>query len=129
MFSINCHERTETADFLGSVRPTSDGKFQWADGIVVQAMRAGEKLLVDEISLAPDSVLERLNSLLESDRCIMLTDGVQEPETIAADEQFQIIATMNPGDDHGKKEVNFLLSSILQLYRNLAFKSIAQSIS
>lgn len=42
--------------------------FTWQDGPLVQAMKAGDLFLVDEISLADDSVLERLNSVLEPDR-------------------------------------------------------------
>ncbi len=35
--------------------------FVWVDGPLVAAMRAGDMLLVDEINLAEDAVLERLN--------------------------------------------------------------------
>uniref|UniRef100_A0A914HG94 Midasin n=1 Tax=Globodera rostochiensis TaxID=31243 RepID=A0A914HG94_GLORO len=116
LLSINCHERTDAADLLGSIRPiTADddgggvGGFRWRDGIVLQAMRRGQRLLIDEISLAPDSVLERLNSLLEPQRAILLTDaGAQSggDETVTAADGFQLVATMNPGNDHGKKELS-----------------------
>lgn len=42
--------------------------FMWQDGPLVEAMKKGELFLVDEISLADDSVLERLNSVLEPER-------------------------------------------------------------
>lgn len=42
--------------------------FNWEDGPLVQAMKNGDLFLVDEISLADDSVLERLNSVLEPER-------------------------------------------------------------
>ena len=42
--------------------------FNWQDGPLVQAMKNGDLFLVDEISLADDSVLERLNSVLEPER-------------------------------------------------------------
>lgn len=42
--------------------------FVWQDGPLVQAMKSGDLFLVDEISLADDSVLERLNSVLEPER-------------------------------------------------------------
>jgi midasin len=35
--------------------------FEWVDGPLVEAMKCGEYLLLDEISLADDAVLERLN--------------------------------------------------------------------
>lgn len=38
--------------------------FEWVDGPLVLAMRNGHMFLADEISLADDSVLERLNSVL-----------------------------------------------------------------
>lgn len=42
--------------------------FMWHDGPLVQAMKDGSLFLVDEIPLADDSVLERLNSVLEAER-------------------------------------------------------------
>jgi midasin len=45
--------------------------FVWHDGPLVQAMRHGDFFLVDEISLAEDSVLERLNSVLEPKRLLV----------------------------------------------------------
>lgn len=42
--------------------------FMWQDGPLVRAMKDGDLFLVDEISLADDSVLERLNSVLEPER-------------------------------------------------------------
>ena len=70
---VNCHLNTETSDFLGGLRPArgknKDGAlFEWVDGSLVGAMRSGAVLLVDEISLADDSVLERMNSVLEPSR-------------------------------------------------------------
>ena len=106
LLSINCHERTETSDLLGTIRPNADGSFFWQDGIVVQAMKNGSKLLIDEISLASDSVLERLNPLLESSRTILLTDAGADAENVTASAGFQVVATMNPGTDHGKKELS-----------------------
>lgn len=47
--------------------------FVWHDGPLVQAMRNGDMFLVDEISLAEDSVLERLNSVLEPKRLLVIT--------------------------------------------------------
>lgn len=45
--------------------------FLWQDGPLVQAMKNGDLFLVDEISLADDSVLERLNSVLEPERTLV----------------------------------------------------------
>ena len=86
--------------------------FEWCDGPLVQAMKTGAMLLVDEISLADDSVLERLNSVLEPQRTLLLAEkggsgltSGEDVDVLVAHEDFKIIATMNPGGDFGKKEV------------------------
>ena len=48
--------------------------FEWHNGILIEAMEKGGLLLIDEISLANDSVLERLNSVFEYDRTLVLTE-------------------------------------------------------
>lgn len=52
--------------------------FVWQDGPLVEAMKAGNIVLVDEISLADDSVLERLNSVLETGRKLVSIFFVRE---------------------------------------------------
>ncbi|EGG02722.1 uncharacterized protein MELLADRAFT_66139 [Melampsora larici-populina 98AG31] len=83
--------------------------FTWKDGPLVQAMREGDPVLLDEISLADDSVLERLNSLLEPSRSIVLAEcggATIEEMQIKAHPSFEIMATMNPGGDFGKRELS-----------------------
>ncbi|PIA42933.1 hypothetical protein AQUCO_02000406v1 [Aquilegia coerulea] len=81
--------------------------FTWHDGPLVQAMRNGDLFLVDEISLADDSVLERLNSVLEPERKLSLAEkGGSMLENITAHPNFFLLATMNPGGDYGKKELS-----------------------
>jgi midasin len=70
-------------------------------------MREGSFLLLDEISLADDAVLERLNSVLEPGRKLTLAEkGGDVVEEIVAHPNFRIFATMNPGGDFGKKELS-----------------------
>ena len=86
--------------------------FEWVDGPLVCSMKQGSMLLLDEMSLAEDAVLERLNSVLEPSRTITLAEkggegpvcahevntGHQGLSTeIKANEHFRIFATMNPG--------------------------------
>ncbi|KAJ7264443.1 hypothetical protein B0H12DRAFT_1209400, partial [Mycena haematopus] len=83
--------------------------FEWHDGPLIDAMRAGDVFLLDEISLADDSVLERLNSVLEPGRTLVLAerggDDLDNP-AIQAVNSFKLVATMNPGGDYGKKELS-----------------------
>ncbi|KAI8077783.1 P-loop containing nucleoside triphosphate hydrolase protein [Halteromyces radiatus] len=123
---VNCHQNTETGDLLGGQRPVrqkesdnnmdeSTGKddqqpkplFEWHDGPLVQSMRDGHLFLLDEISLADDSVLERLNSVLEPSRLLVLAEkGGKHVEEIIGAKDFKFLATMNPGGDYGKKELS-----------------------
>ncbi|KAG1843016.1 P-loop containing nucleoside triphosphate hydrolase protein [Suillus subalutaceus] len=173
LYTLNCHQNTETADLIGGLRPVRNrasaeaniirdanaileragiddipsdsqqllsrintllkaGKdldpsfltplrdiqenlnricclFEWHDGPLVRAMREGHVFLLDEISLADDSVLERLNSVLEPGRTIVLAErgGVDgDYPAIHASNDFKLLATMNPGGDYGKKELS-----------------------
>lgn len=83
--------------------------FEWYDGPLIEAMNNGDVFLLDEISLADDSVLERLNSVLEPSRSIVLAErgGTESADpAIHASNGFKLIATMNPGGDYGKKELS-----------------------
>ncbi|KAH6625785.1 hypothetical protein C7974DRAFT_396719 [Boeremia exigua] len=80
--------------------------FEWADGSLVNAMKTGQYFLLDEISLADDSVLERLNSVLEPSRTLLLAEKGPVDSLVVADSEFQFLATMNPGGDYGKKELS-----------------------
>lgn len=71
LLSVNCHQHTESSDFLGGLRPIRNRDrendqrlFEWINGPLIEAITDGNIFLADEISLADDSVLERLNSLL-----------------------------------------------------------------
>ncbi|XP_031717306.1 midasin isoform X2 [Anarrhichthys ocellatus] len=118
-FAVNCHLHMETSDFLGGLRPVrhthqTDGEdsrlFQWHDGPLVLAMKEGGVFLMDEISLADDSVLERLNSVLETEKSLVLAEkgsgDNDDVELIGASASFRLVATMNPGGDFGKKELS-----------------------
>ncbi|EGC33347.1 hypothetical protein DICPUDRAFT_154614 [Dictyostelium purpureum] len=81
--------------------------FNWVDGPLVEAMKSGDYFLIDEISLAEDAVLERLNSVLEPSRLLVLAEkGGVEIEELRGHQDFRILATMNPGGDFGKKELS-----------------------
>ncbi|KAJ2745847.1 AAA ATPase midasin [Coemansia sp. BCRC 34301] len=79
--------------------------FAWHDGPLVQAMKQGSVFLMDELNLADDSVLERLNSVLEPSRTLVLAEQTGGAALTAA-EGFEFVATMNPGGDYGKRELS-----------------------
>jgi midasin len=87
--------------------------FEWVDGILVRAMKNGQHFLLDEISLAEDSVLERLNSVLEPSRTILLAEKGPTDNHVVGEPGFQFLATMNPGGDYGKRELSAALRNRL----------------
>uniref|UniRef100_M4AJ01 Midasin n=1 Tax=Xiphophorus maculatus TaxID=8083 RepID=M4AJ01_XIPMA len=117
-FSVNCHMHMETSDFLGGLRPVRYTQqtvgedvrlFEWNHGPLVLALKEGGVFLLDEISLADDSVLERLN-VLETEKSLVLAEkgsgDNDDVELIRAAAGFRLVATMNPGGDFGKKELS-----------------------
>jgi midasin len=97
---------TELQGRIVAGQSKSKALFEWSDGSLVQAMRDGQFFLLDEISLADDSVLERLNSVLEPQRTILLAEKGITDSFIQATDGFQFFATMNPGGDYGKRELS-----------------------
>ena len=96
----------EVRESIAAIETRSKSLFEWSDGSLVHAMKTGQFFLLDEISLADDSVLERLNSVLEPHRTLLLAEkGIDDP-VVKAQQGFQFFATMNPGGDFGKKELS-----------------------
>ena len=65
--------------------------FVWEDGPLLECMKEGKIFLFDEISLAEDAVLERINSFLETDRKIVVSEKGDTNEEITAVEGFRYV--------------------------------------
>lgn len=79
--------------------------WRWQDGLVVQALRRGWWVVLDELNLAEPQILERLNSLLERDPMLVLSEhdntvigGAGAP----VHPGFRIFGTMNPAEYAGR---------------------------
>lgn len=117
---INMSEQTDLMDLLGSDLPVEGGKageFAWCDGIFLQALKNGDWVLLDELNLAPQSVLEGLNS------CLDHRTEVYIPEldrTFHPPPSFRIFACQNPLQQGGgrkglpKSFLNRFIKVILQ---------------
>lgn len=110
---LELYDSTETSalpeDIQSSIASAKAGLnvlFEWTDGPLIQALNTGNYFLLDEISLADDSVLERLNSVLEPERSLLLAEKGADDSFITASDGFQFLSTMNPGGDYGKKELS-----------------------
>ena len=51
----------DAVERLASSAAAASAPFEWVDGPLVTAMRQGDMILIDELNLAEDAVLERLN--------------------------------------------------------------------
>ncbi|RAO66769.1 uncharacterized protein BHQ10_002781 [Talaromyces amestolkiae] len=87
----------------------SQALFEWSDGSLITAMKTGQYFLLDEVSLADDSVLERLNSVLEPHRSLLLAEKGPVDSLVVAQDGYQFLSTMNPGGDYGKRELSAAL--------------------
>lgn len=71
-------------------------------GVLVNAMRNGHWIILDELNLAPTDVLEALNRLLDDNRELFIPET---QETIKAHPNFMLFATQNPPGLYGGRKV------------------------
>lgn len=71
-------------------------------GILVEAMRHGHWIILDELNLAPTDVLEALNRVLDDNRELYIPETQQ---TVKADPNFRLFATQNPPGLYGGRKV------------------------
>lgn len=71
---------------------------------MVEAVRNGYWVILDELNLAPSEVLEALNRLLDDNRELHI---VETQKTVKAHPNFRIFATQNPTEGYGgRKELS-----------------------
>jgi nitric oxide reductase NorQ protein len=83
-------------DFLGSYAPLSGGGYDFVYGPLVQAMREGRALLVDDATLIPPRVLAVLYPVMDGRGKITVTTG-NGTELVAAEDGFYVCGGHNPG--------------------------------
>ena len=71
-------------------------QLEWVDGPLVQAMRRGDWLLLDNANLCNASVLDRLNSLCEVGGSLVLTEKGVSQEVIHPHPKFRLFMTVDP---------------------------------
>ena len=92
VFVITLTPETPAAELRGFWMPRGD-EFVWQDGVFVEAMRKGARIVINEISHASHDVLAILHPVLESRETAQLT--LPNLETIRPADGFQVICTDN----------------------------------
>ena len=105
-FRVNITVETDEDDLLGSYR-LIDGETVWFDGPVIQAMKQGGVLLLDEIDLASNKIM-CLQPILEG-KGILLKKINQYVEPV---DGFQIVATANT-KGKGSEDGRFIGTNVM----------------
>jgi len=102
---LNLNGSTTVDEFVGKVMLDKDGTY-WVDGVLIDAMRKGHWLVLDEINAALPEILFVLQSLLDDDGYVVLAE--KDGEVVRPHDNFRVFATMNPseGQYSGTKELN-----------------------
>ena len=78
--------------------------FAFIEGILTEAVKAGDWLLLDEVNMSPASVLESLSQLLDKEGSVTLHEA-GEHQSVARHPDFRLFACMNPATDAGKTDL------------------------
>jgi midasin len=101
---INLSDQTDLADLFGADLPVDGGQpgeFAWKEADFLKAMQNGDWVLLDEMNLAPQSVLEGLNAVLDH------RGAVYVPElgrSFSRHSSFRIFAAQNPIQQGGGRK-------------------------
>lgn len=98
---INNHEHTDVQEYTGSFAADQHGSLTFRDGLLVQALRCGHWVILDELNLAPSEVLEALNRLLDDNRELYLAE---KNEIVKPHPDFRLFATQNPSGVYGGRK-------------------------
>jgi MoxR-like ATPase len=93
-FVIEGHESLKEFDLLGGYVPIAANTYEWHDGVVVQAMKAGGLLFCDEANRMPTRTLNILLGILSRKSVVLTEHGSEE---VAAHDGFQVVLAMNLG--------------------------------
>lgn len=110
---------TTVDEFVGKYELEA-GQTVWRDGILLQAMKDGHWLIVDEINVALPEILFALHSLLDDDKFVVVAG--HNGEVVRPHEKFRFFATMNPVEEYaGTKELNKAFKSRFNIVMEMTY--------
>lgn len=102
LYSINFSLRTRESHLIGT-KTLANGEVNFVEGILIQSMKEGGLLYLDELNAAEPDVLVRLDEALDDRRQVVLKEDVGQ--TITAQKDWFVLATINPLSHIGTKEL------------------------
>lgn len=115
LISVSCHDETSAVDLVGRYLIGHGGETFWQDGPVSRAVREGAILYLDEFAEARSDVVVVIHPLSDHRRTLYIE---RTDEEIPAAEGFMLVASYNPGYQHGLKD---LKPSTKQRFLSIAF--------
>ena len=116
---VNLNGGTTADELVGRLLINDKGTY-WVDGVLTEAMRRGEWIVLDEINAALPEVLFVLQSVLDDDGYLVLSEKYDK-EIITKHPNFRLFATCNPPEYAGTKEMNKALLSRFSICINADF--------
>lgn len=116
---VNLNGGTTADELVGRQLINDKGTF-WVDGVLTEAMRKGEWIVLDEINAALPEVLFVLQSVLDDDGYLVLNEK-DDKEIVYKHANFRLFATCNPPEYAGTKEMNKALLSRFAICINAEF--------
>jgi len=114
VFTISLTPETPAAELRGFWMPKGD-QFVWQDGVFIDAMRKGARVVINEIANASHDVLAILHPVLESRQTAQLT--LPNLETVVPADGFQVVCTDNLPIDQLPEALRDRFKSVLHVNR------------
>ena len=93
---VNLNGATTVDEFLGKLLINERGTY-WVNGVLVEAMEAGDWILLDEINATLPEIAFCLHSLLDDDRMVVLME--YDGRIVRPHPNFRLFASMNPSEE------------------------------
>ena len=93
---VNLNGATTVDEFLGKLLINERGTY-WVNGVLVEAMEAGDWILLDEINATLPEIAFCLHSLLDDDRMVVLME--YDGRIVLPHPNFRLFASMNPSEE------------------------------
>lgn len=116
---VNLNGGTTADELVGRMLINDKGTY-WVDGVLTEALRNGEWIVLDEINAALPEVLFILQSVMDDDGYLVLNEK-DDKEIVRKHPEFRLFATCNPPEYAGTKEMNKALLSRFGICINTEF--------